>query len=63
MSSVSNLMSKYNLKFIKYILSSSKEWTGVGHLNNRDFYLLFTSSGEDIDIILIILSVELVPKS
>ena len=60
MSSVSKLMSKYLLKLIKYILSSSKEWTGVGHLNYREVYLLFTSNGrEDIDVIL---SIELEPK-
>ena len=54
-------MSKYHPKFIKYILSSSKERTGVGLLNYRDVRLLSTSiSGEDIEIIL---SVELVLKS
>ena len=60
-SSVSKLMSKYHLKFIKYILSSSKEWTGVGLLNYRDVYLLYASiSRENIEIIL---SVESVPES
>ena len=59
--SVSDLIGKYHLKFIKYILPSSKEWTGVGLLNYRNVYLLSTSiSGEDIDIIL---SIELVLKS
>ena len=54
-------MSEYHLKFIKYILSSSKEWTGVGLLNYRDVYLLSASiSRENIEIIL---SVESVPKS
>ena len=60
-SSVSKLMSKYHLKFIKYILSSSKEWTGVGLLNYRDVYLLSNSiSRENIEIIL---SVESVTES
>ena len=54
-------MSKYHLKFIKYILSSSKEWAGVGLLNYRNVYLLSASiSRENIEIIL---SVESVPKS
>ena len=31
-------MSKYLLKFIKNILSSSKDWTGVGVLSCRDVH-------------------------
>ena len=59
--SVSNLIGKYHLKFIKYILPSSKEWTGVGLLNYRDVCLLSASiSRENIEIIL---SVESVPES
>jgi hypothetical protein len=54
-------MSKYLLKFIKYILPSSKDWTGVGPLSYRDVYLHSTSiSRENIDIVL---SIELVLKS
>ena len=56
-------MSKYLLKFLKYILPSSKDWTGVGLLNYRDVYLHSTSitgSRENIDIVL---SIELVLKS
>ena len=61
MSSTSNLMSKYLPKFIKYILSSSKDCTGVGLLSYRDVYLHSSrSSRENIDIVLYI---ELVPKS
>ena len=53
-------MSKYLLKFIKYIMTSSKEWTGVWLLGYRDLYLHSTSiSRENIDIIL---SIELVTK-
>ena len=32
-------MTKYLLKFIKYILTTSKNWTGVGLLSYRDVYL------------------------
>jgi hypothetical protein len=54
-------MSKYLLKFIKYILPSSKDWTGVGLLSYRDVYLHSTSiSRENIDIVL---SIELALKS
>ena len=60
-SSVSNLMSKYHLKFIKYILSSSKERSGIGLLSYGDVYPLSTNiSRENTDIIL---SIELVLKS
>ena len=52
-------MSKYLLKFIKYIMTSSKEWTGVWLLSYRDVYLLSTSiSRENIDVD-IVLSIEL----
>jgi hypothetical protein len=55
-------MSKYLLKFIKYILPSSKYWTGFGLLNYRDGCRLSTSiSRENIDIV--ILSIELVLNS
>jgi hypothetical protein len=54
-SCASNLMSKYLLKFIKYILPSSKDWTGVRPLSYRDVSPSFIR--EDI------LSLELVPKS
>ena len=37
-SSAGNMMSKYLLKYIKYISSSSKDWTRVGHLSYRDVY-------------------------
>ena len=48
-------MSEYLLKLIKYILLSSKEWTGVGLLSYRNVYLCFTSiSREKIDIVLTI---------
>ena len=53
--SISNLMGKYLPKLIKYILPSSKDWTGVGHLSYIDVDLRFTS----IDIVLY---VELVLK-
>ena len=46
-------MSKYLPKFIKYILPSSKDWTGVRHLSHMDVYLCFTSTD-------IVLHVELV---
>ena len=55
MSSAGNLMSKYLLKFIKYILPSSKDWTGVGHLS----YYLHSNSIRRENI----LSIELVLKS
>ena len=59
--SASNLITKYLLKFLKYILPSSKIWTGVGLLSYRDVYLHSTSvSRENIDIAL---SIELVLKS
>ena len=41
-------MSKYLPKFIKYILLSSEDWTGVRHLSYWDICLHFTS----IDIVL-----------
>ena len=48
-------MTKYLLKFIEYILPSSKDWTGVGLLSYRDGYLHVTSiSRENIDIVLYI---------
>ena len=50
-------MSKYLLKFIKYIFPSSEDWTGVGHLSYRDVYLHHTSISR-VDI----LSIELVLK-
>jgi HD superfamily phosphohydrolase len=52
-------MSKYLLKFIKYILPSSKDWTGVGLLSYRDVYLHSTSISREN----IVLSIELVLKS
>ena len=53
-------MSKYLLKFIKYILLSSKDWTAVRLLSNRDVHLCSTSiSRVNIDI----LYIELVLKS
>ena len=55
MSSAGNFMSKYLLKFIKYILPSSKDWTGVGHLS----YYLHTNSISRENI----LSIKLVLKS
>ena len=51
-------MSKYLLKFIKYISPSSKDWTGVGLLSYRNVYLHSTSIIRDN-----ILSIELVLKS
>ena len=51
-------MSKYLLKFIKYIFPSSKDRTGVGLLSYRDVNLRFTSIIRGI-----ILSIELVLKS
>ena len=54
-------MSKYLLKFIKYILTSSKDWTRVRLLSYRDVYLCSTSiSRQNIDIVLYM---ELVLKS
>ena len=54
-------MTKYLLKFIKYILPSGKDWTGVRLLRYRDVYLNSTStSRENIDIVL---SIELELKS
>ena len=51
-------MDKYLLKFIKYIMTSSEEWTGVWLLSYRNVYLHSTSiSRENIDIVL---SIELV---
>jgi hypothetical protein len=50
------MMSKHLLKFIKYILPSSKDWTGVGLLSYRDVYLHSTSISR-------VLSIELVLKS
>jgi hypothetical protein len=61
--SASNLMCKYLLKFLKYILPSSKDWTGVGLLSYRDDSLYSTSiSRENMDI-QVVLSIELVLKS
>ena len=51
-------MNKYLLKFTKYILSSSKDWTGVGLLSYRNVFLHSTSIGKDI-----VLYIELVLKS
>ena len=46
-------MSKYHLKFIKYILPSSKDWAGVGLLSYRDVYLHSASiSRENIETVL-----------
>jgi hypothetical protein len=53
-SSASSLMSKYLLKFIKYILSSSKDWTGVGLLSYRDVHPHSTSSISRGSIVLFI---------
>ena len=48
-------MDKYLLKFIKYILPSSKEWAGVGLLSYINVHLHSTSiSRENIDIVLYI---------
>jgi hypothetical protein len=47
-------MSKYLLKFIKYILSSSKDWTGVGIMSYRDVYPHSTSSISRGSIVLFI---------
>jgi hypothetical protein len=45
-------MTKYHLKFIKYILPSSKDWTRVGLLSYRDVHLHSSSiSRENIDIL------------
>ena len=57
-SSAGNLMSKYLLKFIKYILLSSKDWTRVGNLSYRDVFVHSTSISREN-----ILSIELVLKS
>ena len=47
-------MSKYLLKCIKYILPSSKDWTGVRLLSYRDVHLHSTSiSRVNIDILYI----------
>ena len=51
-------MSKYLVKFIKYILTSSKDWAGVGLLSYRDVYMHSTSISKDI-----VLCIELVLKS
>ena len=45
-------MSKYLLKFIKYILSSSKDWTGVGHLNYRDSTIISRNNILSIESVL-----------
>jgi hypothetical protein len=52
-------MSKYLLKFIKYIMLSSKDCTGVGLLSYRNVHSS-SSSRENINIAL---SIELVLKS
>ena len=55
------LTTEYLLKFIKYILPSSKDWTRIGLLSQRGVYLPSNSIGsENIDIVL---SIELVLKS
>ena len=54
-------MTKYLLKFIKYILPSGKDWTGFGLLGHRDVYLHSTSIRRKI--IDIVLSIELELKS
>ena len=56
--SASNLITNYLLKFLKYILPSSKDWTGVGLLSDRDVYLRSTSVSRKN-----VLSIELVLKS
>ena len=56
--SASNLMSKYLLKFIKYILSSSKDWTGVGLLSYRDVYLHSTNINRKNIVLYIELALE-----
>ena len=54
-------MCKYLLKFTKYILPSSKDWTGVGLLSYRNVYMCPTSiSRENIQVVL---SIELILKS
>jgi hypothetical protein len=52
-------MSEYLLKSIKYILPSSKDWTGVGILSHGNVYLHSTSISGDF----IVLSIKLVIKS
>jgi hypothetical protein len=61
--SASNLTSKYLLKFIKYISSSSKDNTGVGLLSYKDVCLLSSSISRENIAIEVVLSIELVLKS